>query len=669
MSRAKRWSMTFAAKNGIVYTVNIYDEGWTGSVTTLIPSAVPFETQENNDNNAFIPVRTSTGYLRFMVEDLAIIDEIMCTSVNDRYVELITVSGGTTTVHWQGYMQSQTFQAKWDREGYEIEFPIVSALGILSDMPFTPTGQAYTIGYILRNALTNSYLDFTKWHTPYRTSTHDFLARINDKIFKNDAVEQWVKHVGYNADVQFPTEKISCLEVIESICKYFGWTLYERGTDLYFVSVNGNDIYQYGKISNILSTGTITIDGTETINEPHLPQVMSANNSREFLKGYGYFLISEELGTPSDPVNFDLRQAEPADAQVKAGSVDCFYINYGPIDDGNIKATEDYTSDILASPADNYGCQLVRIKTTDDWALFIGSILAVDFVPAVVAKAGVNDKYASFEAILPSCGRVFSGGLGLSMEVKYWDGVNWNDVPTGATLRLQILWGDKWLQQSGTTFSWTSTESTIFVSVEGGKLHGGYIPLGQSGSFPIVQEPADLFYIPVDNTLTGKIKVFIHSRQTTHANSTLYILSNISLTAYRPNAMTINENTDYTRNLFKQTSDMGGNDVFSQESSLVSAVNGSQSSDRMVLNNALTDALDTLPEEDTVDRMAAMYGQPCEQVKVDVEGVSFLPFNLIRVFNTVDDEYYDYQLISVAINWRDNQSQLQLQKLPIQTTE
>ena len=87
MARNVKWRMRFMAFDNVTqYTVSIYTEDTVSSLTELTPAAIPFETQEDNDNNAFIPVRTSTGYLRFVVTDLSIINEIMCTKVDGRYV-------------------------------------------------------------------------------------------------------------------------------------------------------------------------------------------------------------------------------------------------------------------------------------------------------------------------------------------------------------------------------------------------------------------------------------------------------------------------------------------------------------------------------------------------------------------------------------------------------
>jgi hypothetical protein len=103
---------------------------------------------------------------------------------------------------------------------------------------------------------------------------------------------------------------------------------------------------------------------------------------------------------------------------------------------------------------------------------------------------------------------------------------------------------------------------------------------------------------------------------------------------------------------------MGGSEVFTQENALCSALDDNQESDAMLMKSDLT-AYTVQPEVDTVNRMQGMYGQPCEQVNVYVNGVNFTPFNRItyggkRYFNA-----------SCNINWRDNKTKLQLQTLPM----
>lgn len=664
MARAKRWKMEFAAKDSTIYTTYIYDEGWTGSVTPLTPSANPFETQENTDEDAFTPVRTSTGYIRFIVEELSIIDQFMCNEIDGRYVTLTKLVGGNETTVWQGYVQAQTFNCQWNCAPYEIEFPLVSCLGVLADMPYTPDGVFMCLGYCIRKACSNNYMDFTNWHTPVREAgaVNDLSAKINDKIFGSTVGDPWVQHIGYNANLAFPPERRSCLSVIEEICRYFGWTAYERGKDIYFVSVNGTANYEYGSFTNITTTSLVVSTGTETASAVALPQVVSANNSRRFLKGYGYFEIVENLGVPLNPINFDISQATPSGTQILSGRPDCLYINYGSVSNDYIIAVESTTGDILSALSTDYGCQLVRIKTTDDWALFISENESRDdFNPALVIRMGTVEKVAYFQSTISAVGRTFPGGLALRANVNYWSAANqaWGNAPDGSMVKIKIKWGSKYLRNiSGPQWEWSSNESYFGAKITNGKLHGGAIIVDQSGGLIVSKEPEDLFYIPADYSLNGIITVYIYANAVAELSNDYIVLSDIEMGAYKPNDLTINENTDYNENLFRETGSMGGKEILSYSLALCSEIDEHQSSDYMVLKPDLSDALETVPEIDTIQRIAGMYGTPTEQIQVDVQGVAFTPYNPVTVGG---DDYFN---ASIQTNWRDNKTKLQLQKLP-----
>lgn len=657
MARAKRWSITFAAIDNTVYTAYIYDENWNGGVTPLTPTATPFETQENNSEDAFDPVRTSSGYIRFIVQDLSIVNAFMCSTIDGRHIELVHGN----TVIWQGYVQAQTFTSEWLSAPYEIEFPIVSSIGLLEYMPYTPDREFESVGYIIKKALTNNgNIDFTTWHNPIRGSANDLSAKLNDRVFKNDSVEEWVKHIGYNPNISFPPEKVSCLSVIEDICRYFGWTLYERGQHLYFVSVNGTANYQYGSIAAITESGAVTAEGTETATSSALPQVLSASNSMKFLKGYGYFEINEIMGTPANPINFDISQAEPASAEIKqSGDPDCVYINYGSIINTNIIATESKTGNVFTG--NNYGCQLVRIKTTDFFYIENPQEFRDEYKPSLVIRNGTAQRIAMYQSVFDSSGCTFPGGLALSAAVNYWseNGLSWGNAPEGEKIVMKIMWGNKYLtyDTGGSNWHWTTTESTINVPIDSGKLHGGRIILYQSGGVSIVKVPEDMLFIPVDADLNGILRVYIYSTAESEVSDDYIVLSNLKLEAYKPNAVLINENIDYNENRFRVAGTMAGKDVLSKTSKLCTAVNAAQTGDAMVLKPDMSAPLDTIPEIDTVTRMAAMYGLPTEQITVDVQGVNFTPYNKITYQGVT------YFVVSIQVDWINKKTRLQLQKI------
>lgn len=643
MARNVKWRMRFMAFDNTLYTVSIYTEDTVTSVVELTGAANPFETQENNDNNAFIPVRTSTGYLRFVVTDLSIINEIMCTKVDGRYVTLTKQVSGQPVIVWHGYMQTESFNCDWTATPYVVEFPIVSALGLLENMDYTPVKEYVPIGYIIQRALNNNYMDFTKFYTPYRNETHDFLTYLNDFTFQKEEHSDWINHLGYNADTPFPSEKRTCLSVISDICQYFGWSLYERGTELYFVSVNGTTTYQYGLFSSITQAGGLTIDGTVTASSQSLPNVRSTDNDREFLKGYGYFEISEKVEAPADPVNFNINEAAPPSGAsiLNGSSPTCYLIPYGDVVSGDIKAYEDKTGTNIPTSSSAYGCQLAKVASygTDDF--YSVRYSRDNFKPCVILRRGPEQKVARFESVRNISMRTFSRGAMLSMSIKYWNGSAWDNVPESAGIEFGIQWGNYYLDYYNNSYSW----------------------MNSSRKFGLVTKSSINFYIPTYDpsvrNFYGIVKVYIYAKATTDGNvsNETFLIEDISLSAAYPNQSPLRSDIDYTQNLFRQTSGMGGSEVFTQENALCSALDDNQESDAMLMNSELK-AYTVKPEVDTVNRMQGMYGQPCEQVNVDVNGVNFTPFNRITYGGK---QYFN---ASCNINWRDNKTKLQLQMLP-----
>lgn len=658
--RAVRWQMQFMSKTGTLYTVRIFDDDYSGAITTLLPANEPFVTQEDDDDNAFVPVRYSTGYVRFIVEDLGVISDIMTTKVNGRYITLSETINGYIVVRWQGYMQTLSFQGPWEAAPHEIEFPIVSSLGVLDSMPYTPLREYMTLGYLFRRAITHDYMEFNTWNAPVRNSTPDFSAVINDDIFRQGDVEDWTVHVGYYADAAFPETKMTRLDVIREICKFFGWSLREDGPDLYFVAVKGTNSYQYGGISGLTQSSTAIV-GNKTVSNVSITNIVSDNNNREFLPGYGYFEITENVDAPSNPVNFNLAQAAPADLTLYTNDM-ISYIKYGNISDGNIIATAESTGDFLTIFGERlyYGCMFVRVKIITDKNIRLAYYEARDeYKPSVAIKSGPDEKTATFTSSRNFVGRNYAGGLLLSGSIDYWSGNSWGDIPEGKQIKMKVQWGNKYLSRNSDFYMdyvWTDTASTFNVFIENGSLQDYY----KRGSAIGPTFLTDGVHIPVENSLTGDITVTFYAVSTgdTTIEDAAIILSEIRLEALRPNEMNISANTDYSQNRFRATSNFGGSEVYSQSNLLCSGVDAAQECDELVLNNAKTAALDTLPEIDAVTRIANMYGEPTEQLTIDIAKTDIEPFDSLTVLG----ESY-YYCASVEHRWRDDEMKLQLQKI------
>ena len=127
------YSVTFVSlRAGTSYTVNI--GGGTGTAIPLKAAPAPLTTDEDDNDDVFMPLREQTGYLR-------IIDDGYGDNGSAfEWTDLIPVPGSErpvtltagSTVVWQGFMQAQTFSGELYGNPQEREYPVQCALSALA---------------------------------------------------------------------------------------------------------------------------------------------------------------------------------------------------------------------------------------------------------------------------------------------------------------------------------------------------------------------------------------------------------------------------------------------------------------------------------------------------------------------------------------------------------
>lgn len=134
MARVKRWTVPFVSLNGTSCRVDIYDDDWTGSVTTLTGAANPFEYEEDDDEDLLNGViRYRTGYLRLIEQNHGDLDDLHPSVNTDRYIEFYYGS----TLDFNGFIQAQEFEQPWESGPRELEFPVISPLGLAVGTKFS----------------------------------------------------------------------------------------------------------------------------------------------------------------------------------------------------------------------------------------------------------------------------------------------------------------------------------------------------------------------------------------------------------------------------------------------------------------------------------------------------------------------------------------------------
>ena len=234
---AIHWQIPFKSlRVGTNYTVNIYDSSYSGSPIKLKPGANPFTTQESDDDDMFIPIRTHTGYLRIVDDGKAYNadneeiswnwKDLLPATDTDRPV---TLTDGSGTIVWQGFMQSQNFGGVLYGNPQEREFPIQCPLAILegTDINYQHT-EIENFAYLLQRVVNT--IDTVSGST----------IHINNIYVQGDADAQaWLlKRIDWQAFAETdsdgnPSARFNLYQCLEDMCRFWGWTARTYHNDLY----------------------------------------------------------------------------------------------------------------------------------------------------------------------------------------------------------------------------------------------------------------------------------------------------------------------------------------------------------------------------------------------------------------------------------------------------
>ena len=262
---AIHWQVKFKSlRANELYTVNIYDDNYSGQPVQLIGAADPFSTQEDYDDDMFTPVRRQSGYIRIVDTGRDATDtvnvnwrSIIPTTDTDRPVTLTDSNGN---VRWIGFMQAQNFGAALYENPLEREFPVQCPLSVISraEVDVNPS----TMNVNIRN------FAYLLWNTLNRIPA---TARPNQIVVQGgyDALE-WlkVKVDWYNFvqedDDHNPESRYDYGTILEDMCKYWGLTarIFEQTLYLTCADDNGESTALVMDYSELTTLASGTDDGS-----------------------------------------------------------------------------------------------------------------------------------------------------------------------------------------------------------------------------------------------------------------------------------------------------------------------------------------------------------------------------------------------------------------------
>jgi hypothetical protein len=276
-----KYTIDFASLLGKKYQVRIYDATTSANTkaVALLASAQPFTTDEGSSDDIYTPVRTQTGYIRFIMQDDLgdILSDLMPEAATDRPVVLVEKnSDGTETVRWVGFLTGEQFSQPWEPRPYEIELPVTSAIGAMSGIYFTQD-DSFTSLHSLCSTIA-SYLPVPiAFYFPDVIDPEAVVPNYNFQTYLTSQER-------YEAGTTNTYDSATIADVLEYFCKYFGIACHEAADAFYFFA---HDAANYGAAA-------------PTAYDISKLQIRSADNTASFTQMYTLAKGSFDIGDDKD---------------------------------------------------------------------------------------------------------------------------------------------------------------------------------------------------------------------------------------------------------------------------------------------------------------------------------------------------------------------------------
>ena len=238
---AIHWQLKFKSlRRSTDYTVNIYDDQYSGNPVVLKGGAEPFSTQEDTDEDLFEPIRTQSGYLRIVDDGFAADGTtpfdwhtFIPSTDTDRPVTLTHVEGTTTVVDWQGFMQAQDFGSELYGNPQEREYPIQCSLSVAqgADINYNQKGLQ-NFAYLLKQLIDNipSISRPTTVVVQGGSLAQAFLLTMID----------WQTFVEENSEEDLEA-RCTIYDAFEEMCMFWGWCARTCKQTLYLTCPDDQD--------------------------------------------------------------------------------------------------------------------------------------------------------------------------------------------------------------------------------------------------------------------------------------------------------------------------------------------------------------------------------------------------------------------------------------------
>lgn len=683
-----RWRVSFRTRSEKLGVLNLYDNSYSGDPIDLTPAAVPFETQEDSDDAWFVPIRKQTGYIRVLDEGNT--DGIMPVGMKDRYVEY-TEDG---TLMWCGYVVPDVFSADWALTPYEVEFPVTGGLGVLEGEYLNEDDGlgVVPLAKLIHECLLATGIDYNRIYIPTEVfpeegSLDDLypltveVSRFNfftDNDSLNSEDTDWTRYNG-----------ATCYDVLSEIMKFWGWTLRERGKDLWITSpkIEKSSYISLTKLGYMAEGRKMLGDGVKNSAEYEISslELAGSDHKRDVLQGRKKVIVKAAVNPVGAVVpSVDKAKMDFVDSFVsefesegttyayeklslyvpKRGYTDVEFRTY--VKTGANETYSDWTSVAQSIAAISlyvgaYFIEQERVTAEEyekkknwnlsetirinlqDWSGDYPTIEKARTLPIVIMRSRNVANYVSGAFVISAQTRSISQGF-----LTDYDGNG------KGTMEIMFRVGGKYWDGS----AWVSSEAWFTVEMgneEDPESTDGTGKIISTKTLDMPYNGADGYVIPIDVSLNGEIELTIHAVRNDGGYGVL-MLDNFKVDYFGEDQE--QRKSDESENRYAKQTGLSYNSE--EEISLQMATNNNNKAGYGILSLdganvetmyfAGTDQT-ARPEMNLVNKGVQLYGRNTEKLTLQLDVTGANPHDVLTRNGK------KYVLASEAVNWQEETGQ------------
>ena len=222
-----RYRIPFKDSDNNAYEVLVYRADYTGEAKELTGAPSCFVVSGTDEDFMYTPVRGTTATINVVDSELL----LDLYSINNQYAAVKLMKNGV--LEWTGYIKPEQFTQPYVNVATSVGVECVGALATLEHVEYKEQTES---GYISMMELMRYLVESANggYKGVYIPHVYGMTSAMTENVFEAIVL----------CEENFTSEEMNLLEVLEAVCKFLNWTVYEHGGYLWFVDADWHGEYR-----------------------------------------------------------------------------------------------------------------------------------------------------------------------------------------------------------------------------------------------------------------------------------------------------------------------------------------------------------------------------------------------------------------------------------------